>query len=451
MTFEVRRSGDDRAVRRGDLPAELPVSTVAPAPLDVQAIRKHFVFPRLGPDRHQQRGQHAAAARAARALPTAGAEYENVHRGQSSASQHTTGCSRRLRHIARFVGAPEPAQHRRRPQHHRGPQRRHVLAAHRVPRRRQRRHDDDGAQLELRALVRDVPGDPAEVRPSGASCRLARFDPRTGELDLDHLASLIDARTKLVCCTGASNFLGTKNPLARDPRAGRRERLRAAQRRAPLAAAGRRCATGARARSSTCRRSTSTTCRSRFTRCWRRSASACSYAKEHLLGGVAAVPLRRRHDRRGAGVPGPRRLQRRCRGSSRPARRTSSARSSRRRRCASCSTSALTPTERATSAATSRSSARDVECGDGPRRRLEPAAHRAGARRGSATIPGITIYGPRDPARRSALVAFNVARPRPDGAGRGAERGRASSPAPAATARRSRTTRSGSTRRRAAG
>jgi cysteine desulfurase/selenocysteine lyase len=43
--------------------------------------------------------------------------------------------------------------------------------------------------------------------------RLARFDPRTGELDLDHLASLIDARTKLVCCTGASNFLGTRIPL----------------------------------------------------------------------------------------------------------------------------------------------------------------------------------------------------------------------------------------------
>ena len=44
--------------------------------------------------------------------------------------------------------------------------------------------------------------------------RLARFDPGTGELDLEHLASLIDARTKLVCCTGASNFLGTRSPLA---------------------------------------------------------------------------------------------------------------------------------------------------------------------------------------------------------------------------------------------
>jgi cysteine desulfurase/selenocysteine lyase len=43
--------------------------------------------------------------------------------------------------------------------------------------------------------------------------RLVRFDPLTGELDLDHLRSLIDDRTKLVCCTGASNFFGTKNPL----------------------------------------------------------------------------------------------------------------------------------------------------------------------------------------------------------------------------------------------
>src|SRR5689334_21130520 len=44
--------------------------------------------------------------------------------------------------------------------------------------------------------------------------RLARFDPDTGELDLEHLASLVDARTKLVCCTGASNFTGTKPDLA---------------------------------------------------------------------------------------------------------------------------------------------------------------------------------------------------------------------------------------------
>jgi len=43
--------------------------------------------------------------------------------------------------------------------------------------------------------------------------RIAKFDKETGELDLDHLRSLVDNRTKLVCCTGASNFLGTKNPI----------------------------------------------------------------------------------------------------------------------------------------------------------------------------------------------------------------------------------------------
>jgi len=45
-------------------------------------------------------------------------------------------------------------------------------------------------------------------------CRLVRFDHDTGELDLEHLGSLVDDRTKLVACTGASNFLGTKPPLA---------------------------------------------------------------------------------------------------------------------------------------------------------------------------------------------------------------------------------------------
>lgn len=44
-------------------------------------------------------------------------------------------------------------------------------------------------------------------------CRLAKFDKETGELDLSHLKSLIDERTKIVCCSGVSNFLGTKNPI----------------------------------------------------------------------------------------------------------------------------------------------------------------------------------------------------------------------------------------------
>jgi selenocysteine lyase/cysteine desulfurase len=45
-------------------------------------------------------------------------------------------------------------------------------------------------------------------------CRQARFDPVSGELDVSHLASLVDARTKLVCCSGTSNFLGSRPDLA---------------------------------------------------------------------------------------------------------------------------------------------------------------------------------------------------------------------------------------------
>ena len=105
--------------------------------------------------------------------------------------------------------------------------------------------------------------------------RLARFDPGTGELDLDHLASLIDARTKLVCCTGASNFLGTRHPLAAVRALADASGYRQPERRAALLPAGRRAPSWCRARSSTCRRSASTTWRSPSTSCWRRSGSAC--------------------------------------------------------------------------------------------------------------------------------------------------------------------------------
>lgn len=43
--------------------------------------------------------------------------------------------------------------------------------------------------------------------------RLVGFDKENGELDLDDLQNKVDSRTKIVCCTGASNFLGTKPPI----------------------------------------------------------------------------------------------------------------------------------------------------------------------------------------------------------------------------------------------
>jgi cysteine desulfurase family protein (TIGR01976 family) len=52
-------------------------------------------------------------------------------------------------------------------------------------------------------------------RERGVVVRTARFDPRTFQLDDEHLASLVSSRTKLVAVGGASNAVGTINDLAR--------------------------------------------------------------------------------------------------------------------------------------------------------------------------------------------------------------------------------------------
>ena len=133
-------------------------------------------------------------------------------------------------------------------------------------------------------------------------CRLVRFDPQTGELDLDHMASLIDARTKLVCCTGASNFFGTKNPIAA---------IRAladasgyvqpdGERRSYLLVDGAQLVPG-----------TFLDVQDldvdylsfSFHKMLAPFGVGVLYAKEHLLRVLAAVPVRRGHDRRRAGVP----------------------------------------------------------------------------------------------------------------------------------------------------
>ena len=50
--------------------------------------------------------------------------------------------------------------------------------------------------------------------------RLARFDPRTGELDLDHLASLIDARDQAGLLHRSVEFPRHQEPADLDPGAG---------------------------------------------------------------------------------------------------------------------------------------------------------------------------------------------------------------------------------------
>ena len=185
-----------------------------PGTIDVRAVRRHFLFPGRG----RIALNNAASTQPPRELlalfASLGPEYENVHRGQSSASAAMTARFEESYHtIARFIGASGPAS----------------IALY--------RNATEAVNAVMYSLLTEFrDGDNVVTTlmehnsnyvPWYAMCReilprfgrrvqrrLARFDPVSGELDLDHLASLIDARTKLVCCTGASNFLGTRTPLA---------------------------------------------------------------------------------------------------------------------------------------------------------------------------------------------------------------------------------------------
>jgi cysteine desulfurase / selenocysteine lyase len=187
-----------------------PVSAV---PLDVRAIRGHFGFPGRGRVVTNNAASTQPPAELLALYASLGPGYENVHRGQSGASQAMTALfEESYDTIARFIGAPG----------------RECIALY--------RNTTEAINAVMYSLLTEFrDGDNVvttlmehnsnyvpwyalcrEILPRlgrRVQCRLARFDPVTGELDLDHLASLIDARTKLVCCTGASNFLGTRPPL----------------------------------------------------------------------------------------------------------------------------------------------------------------------------------------------------------------------------------------------
>ena len=195
-------------------PARLGAIAMTPGTIDVQAVRRHFTFPEHG----RIATNNAASTQPPRELlalyRSLAPGYENVHRGQSTASQRMTALfEASYDTIAQFIGAPGRAS----------------IALY--------RNTTEAINAVMYSLLTEFrDGDNVVTTlmepnsnyvPWYAMCReilprlgrrveyrLARFDPGTGELDLEHLASLIDSRTKLVCCTGASNFLGTRNPLA---------------------------------------------------------------------------------------------------------------------------------------------------------------------------------------------------------------------------------------------
>jgi len=180
---------------------------------DIEAIRAHFEFPQTG----RVVTNNAASTQPPRALidqfRLLAPHYENVHRGQSTASQHTTRLfEQAYDDIAQFIGAP-------------GRNNivvvRNTTEAHNAVMYSLLTEFRDGDNIVTTMMEHNSNYVPwhalcREILPRfgrRVQCRLVRFDPASGELDLAHMASLIDSRTKLVCCTGASNFLGTKNPL----------------------------------------------------------------------------------------------------------------------------------------------------------------------------------------------------------------------------------------------
>ncbi|MFA6896684.1 MAG: aminotransferase class V-fold PLP-dependent enzyme [Patescibacteria group bacterium] len=139
--------------------------------------------------------------------------YESVHRGQSQASMAMTEMfESSYDTIAQFIGAPS---------------RKNIILY---------RNTTEAINSVMYSLMTEFKnGDniittymehnsdyvpwyalTKEILPKfgiNVECRLVKYNTKTGKLDLNHLKSLVDKKTKLICCVGASNFLGTKNPI----------------------------------------------------------------------------------------------------------------------------------------------------------------------------------------------------------------------------------------------
>jgi cysteine desulfurase/selenocysteine lyase len=185
---------------------------ITSAPIDVDRVRRHFLFPDTG----RVVTNNAASTQPPRELldvfQTLAPQYENVHRGQSSASQATTSLFEEAYDtIAQFIGADRSTI----------VVTRNTTEAHNAVMYSLMTDFRSGDNVVTTSMEHNSNYVPwyalcREILPAfgrRVEYRIARFDHETGVLDLAHLASLIDERTKLVCCTGASNFLGTKNPI----------------------------------------------------------------------------------------------------------------------------------------------------------------------------------------------------------------------------------------------
>ena len=190
------------------------MNSLRTAELDVHRIREQFDLSRSG----RIVTNNAASTQPPRQLldlyRSLVPSYENVHRGQSSASKRTTELfEESFDTIAGWLNAPSRrciATYR------------NTTEAHNAVMYSLLTEFRDGDNIVTTMLEHNSNFVPwhalcREILPRlgrRVELRIARFDHETGQLDLEHLRSMVDERTKLVCCTGASNFLGTKPDLA---------------------------------------------------------------------------------------------------------------------------------------------------------------------------------------------------------------------------------------------
>ncbi len=181
--------------------------------LDVQAIRKHFPSITKGRIVTNNAASTQPPKKLADLYRQLSPDYENVHRGQSTASREMTELFEKAYDtIADFIGAPS---------------RRNIVIgrntteAHNLVMYSMLTEFRDGDNIVTTMMEHNSNFVPwyamcREILPKFArnvEYRIVNVDAETGELDLDHMASLVDDRTKLVCASGASNFYGTKNPV----------------------------------------------------------------------------------------------------------------------------------------------------------------------------------------------------------------------------------------------
>jgi cysteine desulfurase/selenocysteine lyase len=181
--------------------------------LDVQAIRKHFPSIAKGRIVTNNAASTQPPKKLADLFRELAPDYENVHRGQSNASKTMTHLFESAYDtIADFIGAKSRkniALYR------------NTTEAHNSVMYSLMTEFRDGDNIVTTMMEHNSNYVPwyamcRDILPKfgiNVEYRIVNFDGETGELDLAHMASLVDNRTKLVCASGASNFFGTKNPL----------------------------------------------------------------------------------------------------------------------------------------------------------------------------------------------------------------------------------------------